>query len=128
MRKPNWIVIGILFSVSLFIGYVFFVAAIGAFLPAIHQVSRPLLCGGEYNIETTRYSPRPGETVWSNNIYCDDKDITFPSVMLTGLIISLVIFVILAFRSRGHLLHSGDFGALAKDIQQMKKFRQENNT
>lgn len=121
MRKPNWIVIGILFGVSLFISFVFFMAAIGAFLPSINQISRPLLCDGEYNIETTRYSPRPGETVWSNNIYCDDKDITFPSVMLTGLIITLVIFVILAFRSRDHLLHSKDFGALVKDMQRTKK-------
>ena len=121
MRRPNWIVIGILLGISLFIGYVFFMAAIGAFFPAINQVSRPLLCDGEYGIDTTRSSPRPGETVWSNHIYCDEKDITFPSVMLTGLIFSLVIFVILAFRSREHLLLSEDFGVLAKDVQRTKK-------
>jgi hypothetical protein len=121
MRKPNWIIIGILFGVSLFIGYVFFMAMIGAFFPAINQVSRPLLCDGEYSMDTVRSNPRPGETVWSNQIYCDDKDITFPSVMLTGLIFSLVIFVILAFRSREHLLHSSDFGELSSDMKQTKK-------
>ena len=121
MRKPNWIVIGILFAVSLFIGYVFFVAAIGAFFPAINQVSRPLLCDGEYSMDTVRSNPRPGETVWSNHIYCDDREITFPSVMLTGLIFSLVIFVILTVRSREHLLHSKDFWELAADEIQTER-------
>lgn len=121
MRKPNWILIGILFGVSLFLAYTFFVAAIGAFLPSVNYISKPLLCSGEYKIETTRYSYKPGQVGWQHNIYCDGKDITLASISLTGLIVALVIFTALFIRYREHMFYAKDFGVLANDLRQTSK-------
>ena len=123
MRKPNWFVIGILFAISLFLGYPIFAAAIGAFVPSINYISKPLLCSGEFAIETTRYSYKPGQVGWQHNIYCDGQDITLPAVALTGLIVSLIAFVVLLIRFRGALLHSKDFGVLANDLKNTSKPR-----
>lgn len=121
MKKTNWIVISIIFGVSLFLGYAIFTALVSALFPAVNNISRPLLCAGEYRIETTRSSYRPGETTWSHNIYCDDKDITLPSVALTGLIVSLVFFVLLLIAFRNLLPYPKDFGVLANDLKQTGK-------
>ena len=121
MRKPNWLWIGILFGVSLFIGYVIFAADVGAFLPSINVISKPLLCSGEYSIETTSSSYRPGETFTSHRIYCDKKDITLPSIMLTGLFFSLDTFILLAILNRNSLFQPENFGVLATDLKQTKK-------
>jgi len=118
MRKPNWILIGILFGVSLFFAYTLFAAAIGAFLPSINYISKPLLCSGEYKIETTRYSYKPGQVGWQHNIYCDGKDITLASIGLTGLIVTLVVFAALFIRYREHMFYAKDFGILASDLKQ----------
>ena len=121
MRKPNWMLIGIMFGVSLFLGYAIFAAAIGAFFPSINYLSKPLLCAGEFSIETTRYSYKPGQVGWQHNIYCDGKDITLPAVAMTGLLVSLAIFVVFFIRYREAMFHSEDFGALAKDTKQTSK-------
>lgn len=121
MKKPNWSVILILFGVSLFLGYAIFTAIVHAFLPAVNNISRPFLCAGEYTIETVRSSYRPGETTWSHYIYCDGRDITLQSVGLTGLIVSLVFFVILLFYFRNLLSASKDFGVLAADLKMSGK-------
>lgn len=121
MKKINWNMIAIMFGASLFLGIAIFTAVIGAFFPAINNISKPLLCGGEYNITTLRSSYRPGETIWSHNIYCDGRDITFPSVMMTGLMVSLVIFVLILIRFRSHLTHPENFGELANDLKAVKK-------
>lgn len=121
MRKPNWMLIGILFGVSLFLAYTFFAAAIGAFLPSINYISKPLLCSGEYKIETTRYSYKPGQAGWQHNIYCDGEDITLASISLTGLIVALVIFTALFIRYREHMFYAKDFGVLANDLKEKDK-------
>ncbi len=117
MRKPNFIVIAILFGVSLFLGFAIFTAIVSAFFPAINNISRPLLCTGDYTIETIRSTYRPGETYWSHYIYCDGRDITVPSVALTGLIVSLVFFVLLLIYFRDRLFYPKDFGKLATDLK-----------
>lgn len=100
MKRPNWIVIGILFGVSLFLGYAIFTALTTAIFPAINNASGEFLCDGTYEIVTTKSSPRPGETYWSHNILCNGNDITFPAVGLTGLVASLVFFVLLLIVAR----------------------------
>ena len=100
MRKPNWIVVGILFGVSLFLGYAIFTALATAIFPAVNNVSGKFLCAGEYEIVTTRSSPRPGETYWSHTILCNGKDITLPTVIVTGLLASFVFFVLLLIFTR----------------------------
>lgn len=100
MKRPNWIVIGILFGVSLFLGYAIFTALATAIFPAVNNVSGQFLCDGNYEIITTKSSPRPGETYWSHSILCDGKDITFRAVGLTGLVASLIFFVLLLIVAR----------------------------
>lgn len=121
MRRPNWFLIGILFAVGLFIGYAIFAAAIGAIFPAVNYISKPLLCSGEYSIETTRYSYKPGQVGWANNIYCDGQDITLASVATSGLIVSMVVFAALFIRYREHMFYSKDFGVLANDLKKTSK-------
>lgn len=100
MKRPNWIVIGILFGVSLFLGYAIFTALATAIFPAVNNVSGQFLCDGNYEIITTKSSPRPGETYWSHSILCDGNDITFRAVGLTGLVASLIFFVLLLIVAR----------------------------
>lgn len=121
MRKPNWFVIGILFAISLFLGYAIIAAAIGAFVPSINYISKPLVCSGEFSIETTRYSYKPGQVGWAHNIYCDGKDITLPTLTLSGFIVSAIAFVLLSIRYRNVLFHPKDFGILANDLKQKNK-------
>lgn len=104
MKKINWIMIGILFGVSLFLGYAIFTAIATAIFPAVNQVSKPFLCDGDYEITTTRSSVRPGETYWSHTITCDGKDITLASVGVTGLMTSAVFFVLLLVAARNWLV------------------------
>jgi Short C-terminal domain len=100
MKRPNWIVIAILFGVSVFLGYAIFTALATAIFPAVNNASGEFLCDGSYEIVTTKSSPRPGETYWSHSILCDGKDITFRAVGVTGLVASIIFFVILLVLTR----------------------------
>ena len=100
MRKPNFIVVAILLGISLFLGYAIFTALSVAFYPEITNITKPMLCAGEQTVEVSKSSYRPGETYWSVNVYCDGKNITALAVMLTGLIASLIFFVILLIVAR----------------------------
>ncbi|HNB41103.1 MAG TPA: SHOCT domain-containing protein [Anaerolineales bacterium] len=100
MKRPNWIVIAILFGVSLFLGYAIFTALATAIFPAVNNVSGEFLCDGNYEIITTKSSPRPGQTYWSHSILCDGKDITLPTVAITGLMASSIFFVLLLIFAR----------------------------
>lgn len=121
MRKPNWLWITVAFGVSLFLGYAIFTAAIGAFFPAINTISKPLLCSGEFSIETTQYSYKPGQMGWQHNVYCDGRNITFASIAVTGFMISLVIFIILLIYFREYIFFSKNFGELATDLKQTER-------
>ena len=120
-KRINWKMIAVMFGASLFLGIVIFTAIVGAIFPSINNISRPLLCDGEYNISTMRASYRPGETTWSHTIYCDNNDITFPSVMTTGFMASLVIFVFILIGFRKHLTYPENFGTLANDMKAAEK-------
>ena len=121
MKKPNWTWIGIMFGVSLFLGYVIFTAAVGAFFPAINTISKPIVCRGDFQIETTRYSYKPGQVGWQHNIYCDGKDITLASILLTGMLFSLLCFAVILIRSPKFFFHPENFGELANDLKATKK-------
>jgi hypothetical protein len=120
-KRINWKIIAVMFGASLFLGIAIFTALVGAFFPAINNISRPLLCDGEYNISTMRSSYRPGETTWSHTIYCDSRDITFPSVLTTGFMVSLVIFVLILIRFRKYLTYPENFAELANDLKAAEK-------
>jgi hypothetical protein len=121
MKKPNWSWITVMFGVSLFLGYVIFTAAIGAFFPSINYLSKPLVCRGNFEIETTRYSYKPSQVGWQHNVYCDGKDITLPSILVTGLIFSLLCFIVILIRFPGFIFHPENFGELAHDLKAAEK-------
>ena len=120
MRKPNWLWIGIMFGVSLFLGYAIFTAAVGAFVPGVNVISKPLLCSGEFSIETTRYSYKPGQVGWQHNIYCDGKDITLAAIATTGFIVSLAIFIVFLIYGRKSIFLPENFGALSNDLESIE--------
>lgn len=117
--------VGMLAGVSLFLGFVVFAVGIGAIFPSMHKFSAPLICRGEVQVETTQYSYKPGQTGWEHHIYCNSdgarKEITFPAIGMTGLIVSLAIFIIIAFRMRKSLTLPANFGKLATDLQRDRK-------
>lgn len=121
MRKPNWLWIGVMFGVSLFLGYAIITAAVGAFFPSINNISKPLVCQGEFEIETTRYSYKPGQVGWQHNVYCDGRDITLPSILVTGMFFSLLCFIVLLVRFPSFVFHPENFGMLANDLKAAEK-------
>jgi hypothetical protein len=107
MQRPNWIIFSILIVTSLFLGYAIFTAIAVNLFPGITSITKPILCAnGEQTVDVTRTQVRPGETYFNVNVYCDGEIITFQSVMLTGLIASLVFFVILLVVARNWLFRA----------------------
>lgn len=100
MRRFNLTAFIIIMGISLLLGFLIFAALGTAIAPTINNISKPMLCSGEYTMETTSTTVRPGETYSSRNIYCDGKDITVASVLTTGTIASLFIFIVLAILAR----------------------------
>jgi hypothetical protein len=100
-RKPVGILAIVLGVISLFLGIVIVSIALGSILPAINKISAPIVCTGDrVEIERAASNPRPGETFISLVISCVDKQTgvrqvkTFPMILASGVIYSLVIFVI----------------------------------
>lgn len=122
--KLNKMMLGILAGASLFLGFVIFAAAVGAIFPSLHKLTAPLLCRGDVQVETTQYSYKPGQVGWEHHIYCDSdngrKEITFPAIGVTGLVASLVIFILLVFWMRKSVTLPANFGELATDLQRGK--------
>lgn len=118
MKKLNRSLVLSLAGTSLFVGVIICSIGFGALVPAMHKLSAPLICRGEFEIVTTRYSVRPGETVWQHNIYCTDengkREVTFQSMAATGLLLSIPIFAFMFYSSRNGMFFSKNFGALVK--------------
>jgi hypothetical protein len=110
-----------MFGVSLFLGYAIIAAAVGAFFPSINTISKPLVCQGEFKIETTRYSYKPGQMGWQHNVYCDGRDVTLPSILVTGMFFSLLCFIVLLVRFPSFIFHPKNFGELANDLKAAEK-------
>lgn len=89
---------------SLFVGIIICSIGFGALVPAMHKLSAPLVCGGEFEIVTTRYSYKPGQVGWQHNIYCYDengkREVTFQSMFATGILFSVPIFAWTLYASR----------------------------
>jgi len=119
--KLNKTMLLIVAGISLFLGFVIFSVAVGAIFPSLHKLTAPLICRGTVEVESIKYSYKPGQVGWSNHIYCNVKgarrEITFPAIGATGLLASLIIFVILILRMRNSLTLPANFGALANDLK-----------
>ncbi len=121
--KLNKTMIGILAGASLFIGFVIISVAVGAIFPSLHKLTAPLICRGAVEVESIKYSYRPGQVGWSNHIYCDKqsgerKEITFPAIGVTGVIASGIVFITLALWMKNSLFLPENFGVLANDLKQ----------
>ena len=90
-------VLGIMLVVSLFVGLMIATAG-GALYPSINKISAPITCAGEFHIESSRYSGRPGETGTVHRIFCRNRltgarsDITLYAIFISFLIYSAIIF------------------------------------
>jgi len=129
--KPNKIMIGILAGASLFIGFVIFSVAVGAVFPSLHKLTAPLICSGTVEVETVKYSYKPGQVGWATTIYCVEnsgqkREITFAAIAVTGLIASAIVFVILGIWMRKSLLMPENFGVLANDLKPKKESSSKN--
>ena len=128
-------------GVSLFLGFVLFATAVGGVFPSVHKLTAWLICRGEVEVKSVRYSYRPGEVTWQNYVYCNTdgarKDITLQAFGMTGLLASTIIFVILAIRKRELLTSPEKFGIYAggqprktgsalERITELKKMRDAN--
>ncbi len=95
-------------GVSLFLGFVLVATAVGGVFPSVHKLTAWLICRGEVEVKSVRYSYRPGEVTWQNYIYCNmdgtRKDITLQAFGTIGLLASAIIFAILAVRKRELLI------------------------
>ena len=142
--KLNKMMLGVLAGVSLFIGFVIFSVAVGAIFPSLHKLTAPLICRGEVQVESFKYSYKPGQVGWDNHIYCNTngvkKEITFQAIGVTGLLASALIFIVLVFQMRKSVTLPDTFGELATDLKpenkkkgsalermsELKKMRDEN--
>ena len=87
---------------SLFVGIILCAIFAGAVFPGINQfVAGPLVCRGTFLIHQDTYSYRPGETDTMTTDYCIDvatgvqRDVSFQTLVVAGLVDSVVIFIIL---------------------------------
>jgi len=99
--KPVGVLALILGVISLFLGIVIISVGLGSIVPAINKIGAPIVCSGD-SVEIGRFAsnPRPGETFVSLAISCIDPQTgvaevkTIPMIITSGIIYSLVIFVI----------------------------------
>ena len=111
---------------SLFVGFVLISVAIGAIFPSIHKLTAPLICRGDFKIESNHYSYKPGQSGTDIHMYCIDdqgakNEITFPLIGVTGLAASAIIFVVALIGMRNGLTLPENFGSLAGDQKRNKK-------
>jgi hypothetical protein len=100
-NRPIGILALVLGGISLFLGIVIVSIALGSIVPAVNKISAPIICSGD-RVEIGRQAsnPRPGETFVSIEIACTNEQTgirevkTLPMIITSGLIYSLVIFVI----------------------------------
>ena len=91
----------ILLGISLFVGVIILAVGIGAAITPMQGVSGPLVCGdNQLELQKDYYSYKPGQSGYTITWYCVDEetgakeDRTFPVILASGVIYSLVLFVI----------------------------------
>ncbi len=123
--KLDKMMLGMIAGISLFVGFVVFTAGVGGVFPSIHRLTAPLVCRGEVQVKSVKYSYKPGEITWTHHIYCDSesgrKEITLLAVNMTGLIASAIVFIILAFRMRKSLTLSENSSTSTPDLNPGRK-------
>ncbi len=117
--KLDKMMLGMIAGVSLFVGFVIFAVAVGGVFPSIHRLTAPLVCRGEVQVKSVKYSYKPGQVGWTHHVYCDSEsgreEITLLAVSTTGLVASAVVFIILIFRMRKSLILSENSSASTPD-------------
>ena len=117
--------LGMIAGISLFVGFVVFTAGVGGVFPSIHRLTAPLVCRGEVQVKSVKYSYRPGEITWTHHVYCDSesgrKEITLLAVNMTGLVASAIVFIILVFRMRKSLVLSENSSISTPDLNPERK-------
>lgn len=90
---------GILLSVSLFVGMMFATAGT-AIHPPLVRVAAPLACDGEFVIESSRYSYKPGQSGTEHHYYCVQgpagvrEEVTLRAIFMAFLVYSAGAFVV----------------------------------
>jgi len=91
----------VLFGISLFVGVVILAIGIGAAITPMQGISGGLVCGGgDLELVKDYYSYKPGQSGYTITWYCVDEgtgakeDQTLPVILASGVIYSLVLFVI----------------------------------
>lgn len=92
--------LAIILVTSLFTGLMIATAGAALYTP-LFKIAAPVVCDGEFKIESHRYSNRPGQSGVSHTIYCrntatgEQTEITFYTVFIAFLLYSALIFVAL---------------------------------
>lgn len=91
--------VGILLSVSLFVGLMLATAGT-AIHPPLVRVAAPLACDGQFVIESSRYSYKPGHSGTEHHYYCVQlqtavrEEITLRAIFMAFLVYSAGAFVV----------------------------------
>jgi hypothetical protein len=99
--RPGTLLVLLVFC--LFMGVTAIAMGLGAAIPSINHVARPLVCpNGTMEVEGQVYRPYPGKTVVSQTWYCADSQSSartkigmFPMVLYSGTVYGLALFGLL---------------------------------
>ncbi len=93
------IMVFILLAMSLFAGLMIATAGVAIYPPLV-KITAPLACGGDFTIESQRFSRSPGETVVTHRFYCQEigsvtkTDISTYAVLIVFGVYSSLIFIV----------------------------------
>lgn len=94
----KWLILVPVIGISLFSGLM--VAAVGgALYPPLTRIAAPLACDGDFSIQTSQYSYKPGQRGSTYQTLCSDretgeaKDVTTRAFLWSSLVFSGVAFV-----------------------------------
>ncbi|MCI0394944.1 MAG: SHOCT domain-containing protein [Chloroflexi bacterium] len=87
---------------SLFVGFILVAVAGGAiYPPLISLAAAPVLCRGEFSVESTQYTTEEGGVGIDREFFCQNEpggpktEVTLPAIGIAGLIYSTPIFIVL---------------------------------
>jgi hypothetical protein len=95
----------------MFVGIIILSIGLGAAIPAMEQISAPIVCpGSKLQLQSDYYYPRPGETDITRAFYCANTpgkvigDVTLKVMLVAGVEYGLILFVVIAIYSLVHTL------------------------
>ena len=87
--KINKIAVVLMLVFCLFMGVTAISLGVGAVVPSINQIARPVVCpNGEMTPETNQFRPYPGKKVTTVTWYCVDQQ-TQSKTMVSSFLVSL---------------------------------------